>query len=213
MKNSNFSQLGANQLYDLAKFVVKENFIHHSKYINSQQLEDGVDAVYKEEAKFNNSKIFVSRDSTNEINGSIRVLKWNSRDTLPIEKLFDIKPSLLTSSTGTEIWHIGRFAIKQFSDKAGFSIFKILMTFAINEVCRNENSIALAECDVKLLKILRLLGIEAETLADPIYYLGSETIPVLLTYKGLKHFLDKNYYLIPQNFMCLHNSVVFQEIA
>jgi len=213
MENSNFSQLGNNSLHDLAKFVVFENFVHHSKYFNPQQLKQEVDIVYKEEVKFNNSKIFVSRDDKDNINGSIRVLKWNSKDILPIEKLFEIKPSSLINNIDTEIWHIGRFAIKQFSDKAGFGVFKTLMTFAINEVCKNENSIALAECDVKLLRILRLLGIEAEALADPIYYLGSETIPVLLSYKGLKRFLDKNYYLIPQNFMFLHNSVVFQELS
>ncbi|QQQ28325.1 hypothetical protein [Chryseobacterium indoltheticum] len=213
MENSNFSQLGINNLHDLAKFVVLENFIHHSQYFSPQQLKEEVDSVYKEELKFNNSKIFISRDSKNNINGSIRVLKWNSKDVLPIEKLFEIRPSLLTNNVDTEIWHIGRFAIKQFSDKAGFGVFKTLMTFAINEVCKNENSIALAECDVKLLRILRLLGIEAKALADPIYYLGSETIPVLLSYKGLKSFLDKNYYLLPQNFMSLHHSVVFKEIA
>lgn len=112
-----------------------------------------------------------------------------------------------------EIIFIRMKTAKQFSDKAGFGVFKTLMTFAISEVCKNENSIALAECDIKLLRILRLLGIEAKALADPIYYLGSETIPVLLSYKGLKRFLDKNYYLIPQNFIFLHNSVVFQELT
>lgn len=85
------------------------------------------------------------------------------------------------------------------------------MVCAINEVCRSENSLALAECDVKLLRILKLMGIEAITLADSINYLGSETIPVMLSYNSLKSFLDKNINLLPQTLTSLHQSIVLQK--
>lgn len=214
MKNINFYQLGnSNDLHELSKFVIYENFIHHSKSFDLKKLNKEIEILYKEELRFNNSKVFVSKDADNNISGSIRVLKWNGKDILPIEKLFAIKPSSILDNKHVNIWHIGRFAIKKCEDNAGFGTFKTLMTFAINEVCKSENSVAIAECDVKLLKILKLLGIEAEILAEPIYYLGSATVPVLFSYKGLRSFLDKNYYLIPQHQMQLHNSVVFQEIA
>lgn len=180
---------------DLAKFVVQENYNHH--FTGRQTTQDEIEKVYHEELKLNNSKIFASIDNDYSIVGSVRVLKWNQMDILPIHKLFNIDVSKLAGSKKGDIWHIGRFAIKKGIDKAGFNVFKTLMVCAINEVCKSENSIALAECDAKLLKILRLLEIEAIILADSIDYLGSETIPVLLTYEGLNKFLSLNRDLLP----------------
>ena len=86
------------------------------------------------------------------------------------------------------------------------------MAYALNEVCQNENSVAIAECDAKLLKVLKLMGIEAVILAEPIHYLGSETIPVMLTYNGLKNFFDKNCHLMStQQVSALHQSVVLKQ--
>ncbi|MGV4415090.1 hypothetical protein [Chryseobacterium sp. T1] len=148
----------------------------------------------------NNSKIVVSREENLSIVGTIRFLKWNHVDILPIEKLFNIKISDISSNKNIKIWYIGRFAIKKGVDRMGFNVLKTLMTCVVNEVCKSENSFALAECDVKLLKILNLLGIETIVLADSINYLGSETLPVILPYKGLKSFLDKNIHLLPPQF-------------
>ncbi|GAA5087169.1 hypothetical protein GCM10023210_09890 [Chryseobacterium ginsengisoli] len=213
MKNFNFSSLSNKDVYELSEFVVIENFNHHTEELNYAQFSKEVNDIYHEELSFKDSKIFVSRDGNQKINGSIRVLKWNQRDILPLEKLFMINPSTLTNTKDIDIWHIGRFAIKKGIDKTGFGIFKTLMAYAINEVCQNKNSVAIAECDAKLLKVLKLMGIEAITLAEPIHYLGSETIPVLLTYNGLKKFLDKNYHLMAQNLDTLHQSVVFHQTA
>lgn len=202
MNGLNYYLLHRNNLMDLAKFVVQENYNHH--FTGRQTTQDEIEMVYHEELKLNNSKIFASIDNDYSIVGSIRVLKWNQMDILPIR------------SKKGDIWHIGRFAIKKGIDKAGFNVFKTLMVCAINEVCKSENSIALAECDAKLLKILRLLEIEAIILADSIDYLGSETIPVLLTYEGLNKFLSLNRDLLPQNYSSfsghtfLHKNVVFQ---
>ncbi|REC42371.1 hypothetical protein [Chryseobacterium pennipullorum] len=213
MEHFNFYSLSNKNLYELAEFVVAENFNHHENNSDTEEFKTEVENIYREEKTFKKSKIFVSRDSNGKISGSIRVLKWNLTDILPIEKLFQINPSALVGSTKTDIWHIGRFAIKKGIDKTGFGIFKTLMAHAINEVCQNKNSVAIAECDAKLLKVLKLLGIEAITLAEPLHYLGSETIPVLLTFNGLKKFLDKNYHLMSQETSTLHQSVVLQKTA
>lgn len=213
----NYYPLDKQHLFDLAKFVVEENYNHHCT--DNQLFNKEVEDVYLEELKLNNSKVFVSRDSNYSIVGSIRVLQWNQTDILPIQKLFNIDISKYSQNKNCNIWHIGRFAIKKGIDKTGFNVFKTLMVCAINEVCQNKNSFALAECDSKLLRILRLLGFEAITLADSIDYLGSETIPVLLTYVGLKKFLNQNRHLLPQNIApfsipdLLHQSVVFQATA
>lgn len=213
MEHINFYSLSNKNLYELAEFVVAENFSHHEDHSHTEEFKAEVEDIYHEEKSFKNSKIFVSRDLDNKINGSIRVLKWNHTDILPLEKLFRITPSDVIKNKKTNIWHIGRFAIKKGIDKTGFGIFKTLMAHAINEVCQNKNSVAIAECDAKLLKVLKLMGIEAITLAESIHYLGSETIPVLLTYNGLKKFLDKNYHLIAQGTGVLNQSVVLQQTA
>lgn len=213
----NYYPLDKQHLFDLAKFVVEENYSHHCA--DNQLFSREIDEVYLEELKLSNSKVFVSRDINYSIVGSIRVLKWNHNDILPIQKLFNIDISELSQSKKCNIWHIGRFAIKKGIDKTGFNVFKTLMVCAVNEVCQSKNSFALAECDAKLLRVLKLLGIEAITLANSIDYLGSETIPVLLTYVGLKKFLDQNRHLLPQNLTpvsipaSLHQSVVFQATA
>jgi len=213
MEDFNFYSLSNKDLYELAEFVVTENFNHHEDFSDVDQFKTEVDDIYHEEKSFKKSKIFVSRDNESKISGSIRVVKWNHKDVLPIEKLFNINPQDIIKNKATNIWHIGRFAIRKGIDKTGFGVFKTLMAYAINEVCHNKNSVAIAECDAKLLKVLKLMGIEAITLAEPIHYLGSETIPVLLTYNGLRKFLDKNYHLMSRNVSDLHQSVVLQQTA
>ena len=46
------------------------------------------------------------------------------------------------------------------------------------------------------LRILSLLGIKTNIIGDSINYLGSETIPIAMTYHGLINFFNKNKYLI-----------------
>lgn len=188
--------MGNITLYNLAKFVVTENFQHHQGRYDLNNVEEEAQHVYQEEISYCNSKVFASADDAGNITGSIRTVKWNYSDVLPIQKLFSINPLCLLSNQAIDIWHIGRFAIRQECNKKNFRLFKALMVSALNEVCKNEHSVAVAECDSKLLRTLRALGIEAEILADPIHYLGSETIPVLFRYGTLKNFLDKNSHLL-----------------
>lgn len=199
-------------LFDLAKFVVEENYKHHDVY-SIRSSKDEIQEIYEEESTFDNSKIFVTKDYFDSVIGSIRVMKWNRSNILPIEKLFNVNLNEIIPNENCEIWHIGRFAIKKGVDTKSFNVFKSLMAHAINEVCKTENSVAVAECDSKLLRILNLLGLETTILADPIFYLGSETIPVLFTRKSLRRFLEVNNHLILENFAALHESVVLQQSA
>lgn len=189
MKILQYETREINRKVNIAKFVVIENYKHHCKCSSTPyNIESEVGEVYEEENNYQNSKIFVSLDSSGQMIGTIRVIKWNNTDILPVQKLFNINPIYLVRNTSYNIWHIGRLAIKKGADN---NIFKSLLVTAIAEVCQNENSIAIAECDAKLLRILKILGIEPVILGDSINYLGSETIPVLFPYETLKNFLDK----------------------
>lgn len=60
-------------IYELAKFVVEENYDHHTA--NTQLIQREIELVYQEELKLNNSKIVVSREENLSIVGTIRFLK------------------------------------------------------------------------------------------------------------------------------------------
>lgn len=209
---STYSSLNKCELFNLATFIVEENYYHHDIH-SIKSIEEDAQLIYLEEEKFNNSKIFLTRDNMNSIIGSIRVFKWDYCTELPLEKIFGIKAKSIFQDENQEIWHIGRFAIKKGADLKGFNVFKTLMALGLNEICKNKNSIALAECDVKLLRILTLLGFESKVLANSVNYLGSETIPVFFTYESIKNFLEKNQALLHKEIISLHESVVFQAIA
>lgn len=194
---SYLKQLELEQLSELAKFVVEENFNHHSEStMPAMELQNDVTEVYNEELSyFKNSEIFVVKDTTGNIQGSIRVIKWDYQTKLPIQKLFNINPLDISSSQNiSSIWHIGRFATHKTNQDR--TLFKKLMVCAITPICKDENSVAFAECDRKLLRVMNLMGIKTDVIGDSINYLGSETIPVSMNYEGLKGFYDANRYLV-----------------
>ncbi|WP_083634380.1 hypothetical protein [Saccharicrinis aurantiacus] len=182
------------QLFDLSEFIVYENINHHLNSPSLLEINKDINSIFKEELNFfDNSKIYFSTDGNNSIIGSIRIVKWNHRDILPIQKLFGIDPLLIankvSSDTG-DIFHIGRFAIKK--GVTDTSLLKQLMVMAVEPICKHKNNMAFAECDKKLLRILYLLGIKASIIGESIEYLGSETVPILLSYNSVISFYKEN---------------------
>lgn len=113
---------------------------------------------------------------------------WDKETTLPIEKLFGIKVENIFLNNGLcNIWHVGRFAI---SRSNGMLLLKKLLIIALSRICSEVNSLMIAECDRKFVKVLNLMGIKTEKLAPSIFYLGSETLPICSTYEWLHNFLN-----------------------
>lgn len=198
MKSQNyFEKLEMDQLSDLANFVVNENMSHHTDHEEdeTEHIQDMITKMYYEDLNlFFNSEFFVSKDSSGAIEGAIRIVKWDYHQELPIQTLFHINPLQISNRRRTPIWHIGRFATrKNIGDRF---LFKRLMVCAIAPLCRRKRGLAFAECDSKLLRAMKLLGIKAKVLGKSINYLGSETIPISLDYEGLKEFYQQNKKLI-----------------
>ncbi|CAL2063391.1 hypothetical protein [Tenacibaculum sp. 190524A05c] len=193
---NNFINKERNKIMDLAEFVVLENYKHHSNGSLPINYYESIEALYNEEVNYmDNSEVFISRNAYGEILGTIRVLKWNYKTKLPLEKIFGISPLDITGNTVLKsIWHIGRFAIKK--DVRNINLLKKLMVQAIAPICKNKNSIAFAECDSKLLRIMLAMGIKATVIGESVNYLGSETIPVCMTYEGLIDFYNDNKKLL-----------------
>lgn len=194
-------RLPKNQLIDLAEFVVKENFKHHSNNKLPDNYKDDVDSIYKEELSFyENSEIFTTKDGDGTILGAIRLLKWNYTDILPLQKIFGINPLLTLSQPNiNNIYHIGRFAVKK--DVRDINLFKKLLVCVAKLICTHNGNVAFAECDSKLLRILRLFGVKVMLIGKSVNYLGSETIPIAMTCDGIIDFYNKNKYLLEDTFI------------
>lgn len=194
---------------ELADFVITEYYSRYNiSQLYSADYHHDIQEVFEEEQKFPHSEIFFAKDRNSNIIGSIRVFKWDLKQRLPLEKVYSLKASDFLQGK-SDVYHIGRFAIKQNEVNTGMTIFKTLMAYAINEVCKEEDAVALAECDSKLLRVLRLLNIEGEELAPAKFYLESDAIPVLLSYRGLKNYLDRNRHLLYHQADDLPDVVVF----
>ncbi len=196
LKKNYLEKLPKSQLLDLAKFVVAENFKHHSNNNFPKDYKSDVNAIYEEELiYYKNSEIFTVKDNEGYILGAIRILKWDYITVLPLQKIFGINPLLTISSSNiNNIYHIGRFAVKK--DVRDVNLFKRLLVCIASLICKNKSNIAFAECDSKLLRILNLLGVKTTIIGKSINYLGSETIPIVMTYNGVIDFHNKNKHLV-----------------
>lgn len=191
-----YYQVGEKLASKVASFVVLQNYEHHQKNCDRAKLEKEIaDLSENEPIKLTRTFIAVKQQ---KICGSIRISKKTVGVKLPIEKLFDINPEKIVEKD-SNIYHIGSFAVKKGADERGFRVFKTLMALALNEINLSEESAVFAECDSKLLRILKIVHIHPEPIGNSINYLGSETIPVLLKPSGFGKFLEINQHLILQN--------------
>lgn len=204
-----YYQVGKTLATKVASFVVLQNYEHHQQTIDRTKLEKEITALSDNDEHIKFSKTFVAI-LNQKICGSIRIYKKTENIKLPIEKLFEIDPEKIVEPNST-IYHIGRFAVKKGADERGFRIFKTLMALALNEVNLSEKSAVFAECDSKLLRILKIVHIYPEPIGNPINYLGSETIPVLLKPSGFERFLEIHQHLIEQNLPLLRDENVICE--
>lgn len=183
-------QIDEKSVFDLIKFVVKENYKHHMRDNSTVDIENKIHALYMEELAFSESATaYLARNNIGEIIGSIRVLKWNTEQTLPIHTIFGIDPmEVLPSECPMNYWHVGRFAIDSSSGISTISLFKQLMLCAIDPIVHCDNSYMIAETDSKLLRVMTALGIETWQLGAAVNYLESETIPIYSNNKRLASF-------------------------
>lgn len=196
-------QATVDELPELASFVVKENYAHHKgisidlaycKDESSPFYGEYISVLEEEEKHFNYSTSIIARNRDGVIVGAIRVMKWDENpNDIALMKLFgnDIlnKEELLTNFK--HVWHIGRFAVCR-DCKEKTTLFRLLMVYAISPIFQYKDGVLLAEIDEKLLRVMKLMKIQARNLTNGVEYLGSMTIPVAITKLGLQEFLLEN---------------------
>jgi len=186
-------QISTENLFELAEFVVRENYKHHVGHYTDEEIQREIALVYQEELLYADTSVaFLVRNLQGHIIGSIRIFKWDRHQILPIQKLFGINP-LTSIHAGEEYsyWHIGRFAIDSLAGISTLTLFKQLMVYAIHPIIQTEQSYMVAETDSKLLKVMNALGIQTTQLGESLNYLASETIPVCSSREGLIPFYNR----------------------
>ena len=180
-------------LAELSEFVVTENFKHHSSDYSCVNYEREIREVLAEERGYrDHSRIFLARDNKGNLVGSIRVFKWDRKEKLPIEKIFNICPlNSIGNHPSYSFWHIGRLAVSSDASIPSIHLFKHLMALAIEPVAHDTNAFMIAEIDSKLLRVMNALGFQTVALGAPINYLASDTVPVYSTRAGLLDFYNR----------------------
>lgn len=191
-------RVGTDRLHDVARFVVTQNYNHHSSEPIPDTARQEIEDIYREELSYSgNSACFIVRDKEDRMVGSIRVFRWDKRTPTPMQKIFHISPLEKVGDTPrTSFWHIGRFAIDSTSGFSTVTLFKQLMTLAVTPILREDDSYMIAETDSHLLRVMNALGIETRQIGNPLIYLASETIPVCSSKKGLTKFYQRCYPLL-----------------
>lgn len=191
-------KVGADRLHDIARFVVTQNYNHHSSEPIPAAARQEIDNIYHEELSYaDHSTYFIVLDKDSKMIGSIRVFKWDKITPTPMQKVFHISPLEKVEYTAqTSFWHIGRFAIDSASGFSTVKMFKQLMTLAVAPILHDEDSYMIAETDSHLLRVMNALGIETRQIGNPLIYLASETIPICSSKSGLTKFYQRFYPLI-----------------
>lgn len=191
-------RVGLDRLYDIASFVVTENYNHHSSGTLPHTISQEIEAVYNEELSYSKDSLyFIAQDRSGRLIGCIRVFKWDKQTPTPMQKVFNISPlEKINSTSDSNFWHIGRFAIGSSTEFPTIKMFKQLMTLAVTPILQDDNGYMIAETDSHLLRVMNILGIETRQIGEPLIYLASETIPVYSNKQGLTRFYQKSYPLL-----------------
>lgn len=178
---------------EVAKFVVKENYVHHlSQRIIGNVMKEEISSVCIEERMHHNSQFYLARTNQGKLIGSIRVFKWNRKDTLPIEQIFRINPlEKIGNNKNYSYWHVGRLAIEQDAGFSTLTLFKELMALAIEPIVHDMHGYMIAETDCKLLRVMNMLGINTTVVGKPVNHLASMTVPVYSSRTDLIPYYDK----------------------
>lgn len=178
-------QIDENEIPKAVDFVVKTNYNKHCIMIDNKKLELEIAEIIKTERKiFKCSCFYMVTTIDGQIIGTMRV---------SIVDIHDARlPDSIDHSSINKIYHIGRFAINQNSyAKLGCELFKRMILLAFSHICQNRNNILIAECDMKLHRVLVQMGIDIIKVGTPFFCLGSQTISVYAPYSSIIAYYSK----------------------
>lgn len=180
-------QIEKDGILDAIKFVCATNYKKHHSPVDKEQFDMEVTEISaSEESIFDYSYFYVVMSKTGQLIGTLRVHEVD-KNSIDLPNFIDLK-SIKT------IYHIGRFAIDcNDGRKLGNDLFKKMILLAFSHICQYKNNIMIAECDMKLYKVLLRMGIDIVKIGPPFTCLGSETILVYARYENIiEYYLKYN---------------------
>jgi|GEM_PF-2034241 len=207
LQNFEAFDLWEEELCDIANFTQFVFGVFYEHHWQSQPPVEEVEACIKEDlARYPNTHFYTLKTKDKRIFGSITACLWNGEPKLTLEREYNLNIRELIKARGLnppQMWHLGRIAIDrniinqdQMLKKTQGMFFKLLMTCAFSHVCTDPNNIMIAESEVQLWKVAKLLGISSEILGEARLSLGTESFPVIDTGAGLQPFVNKHKHLL-----------------
>lgn len=91
------SRFQSTELAEVIEFVIDQNNKHHKKTQEDSISRKEVEHLVHEEASISDekSRIYIARNQSGRIIGSIRTCQWNRKGRLPMQKLFGINPQTI----------------------------------------------------------------------------------------------------------------------
>lgn len=189
--------------------MVKENYLHHQKSLPANISEE-IECLIQEELRLlTTSKFFLVRANDGHLIGCIRLHLWDCTTDLPITKFGIRVEEVFPKEVYSNIWHVGRFAIKSHASNDTIIILKSLIICAIAPIVNTQSSIMLAEIDAKLIRSLRRMGIGLVPIGKPLYYIGSETFPVYAKISDLIKYYERYCNLLLMRYYIEANQSTF----
>lgn len=179
-------------LFNAVEFVVNANFSIHKQHVDMSEKERIIDSIYQFERQNLKNSRFYGLIWENRLIASIRILYDDKEQHVNpvIKNLFrnDIHRFL----------HIGCFAIHASVDSFEISrIFKHMILIAFNLICEDSRNVLVAECDIKLLNTLKLMGVNIKDIGVQRVHMGSQTSEVYATFNDIYPFCLENQNPLP----------------
>lgn len=154
-------------------------------------------AVPEERDKYDDSQsiTFMSFDDTNNAIGTSRLLT-QGKISLPIENEFELSPiSEIEKRCGTlrSYVEVSRFIVPPNKKYKKHEITLLLCDTMIDYCIQSNMSHMLLSADYRFFRLLRMIGYPVSQIGKPAFYMGSKTVPGILTLSevNLKHKVQK----------------------
>lgn len=203
MENISLWNVSLESLEQYSEFVANVNMIkHQSRLAKCSEIEPILKAEYE---VYPSSVLYALKDHNNNFIGTVRHTLWNKHYSFAIKDEFDVDVETVIQSKQLippEIFHVARLAIETSHSKITLShrqrleLLKILLIHAFLPVLKKEDNVMIAESDVRIHRDLAHFGIYNQIIGKEKMCLGSYTVPVMNTGRGLKEFYYRNNLLI-----------------
>lgn len=177
------------EIVDFTKFVFEVYKETYQERHQIEMLQNELLNMIEEDQEYYVHSFYYVLEYKNTVIGTRKVTRWNETMSFPITTVFgwDANKFLQDHPNITEVYHLSRVCIssnllKKFDLKKSlrFVLIKQMEKFILKSYA-TDSSAFITECDVDYLKVVeKLFGLPYYVVAEPKFYLGSQTVPIIM---------------------------------